>query len=404
MYLRTYRETDGRASMAKKVKAPVTPSVLIWARSTLGLRAEEAARKLSIDVARLEDWERGVDSPSMPKLRKLAWVYRRPLATFFLPKPPEDQRAPKDFRRPTRQGSRVLSPELRLAIRRSQLRQAVAAELLEEQGTIPRDVLVPEQITGDLDVAARNHRERIAISIEEQRRWRDPHVALSHWIQAIEALGCLVFQASGIEVREMRGISFHHPYAPAILLNTADAPRGRIFTLLHEYSHLILGADGLCDYSEPINARSATAKTEVFCNKFAASVLLPAGDLAEHPIVRAHARRRRWNDEELLNLSFDYSVSSEAILRRLVGLELASLEEYQDKRPGFIGAARQYREKMKTSSGFQPWHKRVVKANGRRFTQLVLYSYDGEIITGSDVAEYLGTDLKHLSAIEHEVS
>ncbi|MCH7702411.1 MAG: ImmA/IrrE family metallo-endopeptidase [Planctomycetes bacterium] len=261
-----------------------------------------------------------------------------------------------------------------------------------------------EQITGDIDVAARNHRERIAISIEEQRRWRDPNAALSHWIQAIEALGCLVFQASGIEVREMRGISFHHPYAPAILLNTADAPRGRIFTLLHEYSHLILGAGGLCDYSEPINARSATAKTEVFCNKFAASVLLPADDLGEHAIVRAHVRRRRWNDEELSKLSVDYSVSSEAILRRLVGLELASLEDYEDRRGGFIGATPKYHQKGKANSGGLPWHKRVVKANGKRFTRLVLSSYDEEFITGSDLAEYLGTDLKHLPAIEREVS
>lgn len=390
--------------MAEKVKVPVTPSVLIWARSTLGLRPEEAAKRLCIDVARLEDWERGIDSPSMPKLRKLAWVYRRPLATFFLPKPPQDQRSPKDFRRPNGEGSRALSPELRLAVRRCQLRQTVAADLLEEQGATPQHVLESEQITSDPEMAARNHRERIDISIEEQRRWRDPHTALSHWIHAIENLGCLVFQASSIDVREMRGISFHHPYAPVILLNMADAPRGRIFTLLHEYSHLILGADGLCDYSDPVNARSATARTEVFCNKFAASVLLPAGDLTGHPIVRAHVEQKRWNDEELSSLSFDYSVSSEAILRRLMGLELASLDEYQDRRAGFIGAARTYREKMKASPGGPPWHKRVVKANGRRFTQLVLSSYDGEFITGSDVAEYLGTDLKHLPAIEHEVS
>jgi Zn-dependent peptidase ImmA (M78 family) len=60
--------------------------------------------------------------------------------------------------------------------------------------------------------------------------------ALNAWRAAVERLGILVFQTSEIGLREMRGISIPHGPLPVSLLNSTDAPHGRIFTLLHEFA------------------------------------------------------------------------------------------------------------------------------------------------------------------------
>ena len=49
----------------------------------------------------MKGWKAGGGEahPSIPQLKKLAGVYKRPLSVFFLPEPPSDFMALRDFRR-----------------------------------------------------------------------------------------------------------------------------------------------------------------------------------------------------------------------------------------------------------------------------------------------------------------
>jgi transcriptional regulator with XRE-family HTH domain len=60
--------------MANRLKAAITPALLIWARQTAGFSLAEAARRLKITEERLAAWEEpnNADAPSIPQLRKLA--------------------------------------------------------------------------------------------------------------------------------------------------------------------------------------------------------------------------------------------------------------------------------------------------------------------------------------------
>ena len=57
----------------------------------------------------------------------------------------------------------------------------------------------------------------------------------------------MVFQTGEITLEEMRGFTIAERRLPVIVLNAKDSPRGRIFTLMHELTHLMLGQDGVCD-------------------------------------------------------------------------------------------------------------------------------------------------------------
>lgn len=46
---------------------------------------EDAAARADFEVERMRQWEHGEERPSIPQLRKLGEVYRRPIAVFFLP-------------------------------------------------------------------------------------------------------------------------------------------------------------------------------------------------------------------------------------------------------------------------------------------------------------------------------
>lgn len=77
--------------MAAKNYAYVNKEMLLWARGeTPFATVEEAAPYLSgITAEKLAAWEDGSDYPSINEAKKLATLYRVPLACFYLSSPPE---------------------------------------------------------------------------------------------------------------------------------------------------------------------------------------------------------------------------------------------------------------------------------------------------------------------------
>jgi len=85
-------------SMAEPISG-VNPAVLVWARERSGLSIEQVADALDKSSLVVRDWESGKASPTYVQLEKLAYsVFRRPLALFFFPKPPEEPDPHQSFR------------------------------------------------------------------------------------------------------------------------------------------------------------------------------------------------------------------------------------------------------------------------------------------------------------------
>src|SRR6267142_146016 len=120
--------------MPQRIPALIQPSLLIWARESAGLPLEEAAKKAQVDSATLREWEQGESRPSIPQVRKLGEVYKRPLAVFFLPAPPKDFDPQREFRRLPGVTPQNESTELRLALRAALFRREAARELYERLG------------------------------------------------------------------------------------------------------------------------------------------------------------------------------------------------------------------------------------------------------------------------------
>lgn len=388
--------------MAKRVRAIVKPELLTWARESIGLSLEIAAKKIGVKLDKLIQWESGEASPTVNQLRKAANAYKRPLAVFYLQDPPKTFEAIRDFRRLHDELPAKHSPELNLAIRRAHMRREIAIEIADQLGYRPTPLHFDVSLANNAEAFADEARRMLGIELDDQFQWRNKYQALNSWIGAFERLGALVFQTSTINITEMRGFSIAEEIFPVVVINAKDSHRGRIFTLMHELTHLLLNNGGLCDLREyDDDVMTEENRFEVFSNQVAASILVPSSALLEEQIVSSAGRRATWSDEDLRFLSDKYYVSQEVILRRLVTLGLASPTFYQRKREEFLEVYERLRRQK--IEGFPPFHRVAIRDLGRSYIRLVLEAYQQDAINSADVSDFLGLRLKHLPNIEREL-
>ncbi|MBM6582988.1 ImmA/IrrE family metallo-endopeptidase [Microvirga sp. BT689] len=391
--------------MAKRIKALVEPSLLVWARETASLPLEEAARAIGVPAEQVEAWERGEGEPSIPQLKKVANAYKRPLPVFFLPEPPTEFQPLRDFRRLSDAGERPYSAKLAFEVRAAQERRAIALDVIASLGEPPTEFGIKASVRDNPETVAKRVRERLGVTLEQQSRWGEPDKAFKAWREAIEAVGVLVFALSGahhqVPLSEVRGFAIAEQPLPAIVVNSKDRTNGRIFTLLHELGHVVLGTSAIENDLEPPATLPAPARAiETFCNRLAAAVLMPRDALLVEPLVTAKARTgSEWTDAEIGALARRYCVSREAMLVRLVELGCADRAFYQAKRAEY---AKQYEEIEDDSEGggFAPYQYQILSHVGRGFARLVLQGYYQNRLTLSTVSGYLGTQAKHVPNIE----
>ena len=388
--------------MAERIIALVEKEMLIWARRTASLDVAAASLAAHIPADKIAAWERGEDRPSIPEMKKLANAYKRPMSVFFLPEPPTEFQALRDFRRRDDvQGrySRALAYEVRAA----QERRLIAIDLAEAlSDDVPRwDITTT--ITDDPEVVAGRVREKLGISLDQQSRWGDPAKAFRAWRDSIESHGVLVSVLGGahhkIPIKEARGFAIAERPFPMIVVNGQDRTNGRIFTLMHELGHVILGESAIENDIEPSEMMPPPIRSiETYCNRIAAGILMPKmAVLAEQSVVGKNARSE-WTDVEIAALARRYSVSREALLVRLAELGRIGPDFLQERRAAY---AKQYEEiKEESGSGFAPYAIQIVSHLGRGFSRIVLQGYHSQILTLSTASGYLGTQAKHVTNIE----
>ena len=385
--------------MTRTPDALVRPELLGWARETLGLSVEDAAKKAGVTGERITAWEEGGERPTIAQLRKLAEVYKRPLAVFYLPEPPKAFRALSDFRRLPQPKAGKWSPALNLAIRRAHFQRDVALELmrlLDEPEPEPPRV---EANVADIDRFAAEARQRLGVDIDVQVGWRDQYQALNGWLRAVEDAGALVLHAQRVELDEMRGFSISGPRLPVVVLNGADFPRGRLFTALHEFAHILLNSAGVCDLHDS-PSRRADGDLEITCNAIAASILLPGDIFTSDQRVRRAPASGRWSDSDLAELAEHYSVSREVVLRRLLEFDLTSWDFVEEKRQEYRKA---YAEARAGETRGTPSYYRVkLRDLGHAYVGLALEAYNRDEINASDISQYLEIKVNKLPQLEAE--
>jgi len=102
----------------------------------------------------------------------------------------------------------------------------------------------------------------------------------------IEAIGVYVLlignlgsHHSAISEKVFRGFAIADDFAPFIIINDQDAVAARVFTLMHEFAHILIGSTGISSSPSTGQATTPKARVERYCNDVAGEFLVPAANL-----------------------------------------------------------------------------------------------------------------------------
>ena len=125
------------------------------------------------------------------------------------------------------------------------------------------------------------------------------------------------------------GSTIDKEFGMAVLVNSNDAPWRRNFDLAHEFFHLITWEDFSHEEIYQENSMGGKSRVEQLANVFAASLLIPEKE------VREEFEKRTDNNSisylNLVDIARDFEVSIEALLWRLVNLNLLRKEDIQEE-------------------------------------------------------------------------
>ena len=236
---------------------PVNPSVLRWARISMGTSIEEVATRLHKEVVDIEAWERGDGSPTYAQLETLAYkIYKRPLALFFFPEPPEEESIGQSFRTLPEQELQRIPPRMRYLLRKAQVLQLNLTELYEGVNPSPRNILREFEFTPTVaaDNMAEQVRDYLGIKLAHQENWEGADDAFKQWRGALEEHGVFVFKDTFKSPGSSRTDAGDSPFSgfclydtefPVIYVNNNKTKTRQIFTLFHELAHLLMHTGGV---------------------------------------------------------------------------------------------------------------------------------------------------------------
>jgi Zn-dependent peptidase ImmA (M78 family)/transcriptional regulator with XRE-family HTH domain len=307
--------------------AGINPEILVWARKRSGQTIEEVAASLGKEASVIQSWEAGEAAPTYVQLEKLAYsVFRRPLALFFFPAPPDEPDPHQSFRTLPDFEIEELSAETRFRICQARAMQLSFSELAG--GKNPAD----RQLIRDLHAVEKSNpsalasalRDYIGIDIAAQKNWKSTEQALRSWRAAVETAGVFVFKDT-FKQKDVSGFSLFDDEFPVIYINNSTAKARQMFTMFHELGHLLTHTSGVTKRNDDFIAtlRGHSREVELFCNRFAADVLVPESAFSSEDLSAS--------DDNINRLARRYRVSREVILRRLLDRGTISSAFYRAK-------------------------------------------------------------------------
>ncbi|KZX11104.1 ImmA/IrrE family metallo-endopeptidase [Methanobrevibacter curvatus] len=393
--------------MVYRVK--VNPLMIKKAREEIGLSFYQLPQILK-DA---KEWEEGTKQPTWKDLRNLAKKYKRPPVFYLMSEPlKEEGEDIIEFRSPEK--IEEYSYELNLEIRRVKYRRNIFLNLNTEMGNILPDFSrfvfknkssskKPNYKEINYKDLGKHIRNFLEIPFETQKNWLkndndkpkyDHSMFLYQWKERLADLGVLVFETEKVSKSEMSGMSLYFDLCPIILLNGKDSYNRRIFTLIHELSHLVMRESTICD----VDIHNSN---ETFCNKVAAEVLVPKDTLKNNIIFYNNGNI---NYSGLSNI---YGVSQQVIAYRLANIGKIGQNEVKQKineitEKNQIKEERQAQRNKKSNGGGMSKPAKKKKYEGQPYTRFILNAYENNLISSSRFMRYLDIPVDKIDKL-HDV-
>ncbi len=374
--------------MSKTIHIKTNADVLRWAREAMAINKARAIELLEITSHRLEQLESGEKQPTVDELKIMSKVYKRTIATLLLNKPPKEKPLPKDCRTIDSSKLDTFHEKTILAVRKARALTQTLLELRSEMNVPTPEFKLKASLTDKPEEVASYFRK--FLNIDEIHSIENGNLFLDGCIEKLEEQGVAVFQLS-LTQDGLRGFSLVDESVPVVVVKRGgETPASKVFTLFHEFGHILLNEGGLCD----INFNAREIDLEKWCNAFAAELLVPASLFLKQDLVLQYEQQgvKEWRLKDLVELANRFHVGPLVTLRRLLTFNKTTPQFYNAKheqwnKPSF--------GRSKTPEG-RNIAKETIKEKGRRYISLVFKAYDTNRIDLKDMADYLGVKLSYI--------
>ncbi len=374
----------------------IQPSILRWARESAGYSVEQVAGRIKRSPAEVAAWESGAGTPTYPQLERLAYqVYKRPLATFFLPEPPQEPALRQEFRTLPEFELSELAPDTRYRLRFAQALQLSLYELNDGVNPAEHKLFHDIGLDAEADIrrSASRIRKHLGVTVTMQASWKSTDEALKEWRNLIQDHGVFVFKHA-FKQREISGFCLTDPEFPLIYLNNSSAKTRQIFSLFHELAHVLLHVNAISKWDQSYvgHLPRREQRIERFCNAIAAEILMPSDDFA-----RLTAGIEQVDEAVVEKLAKRYHVSRESVLRRFLDQKSVDQAFYESV------VRRWAAEADKTEPGRESrgnYYATQATYLGERYLRLVFSRHYQGRLSLEQVADYLGVRTRTVAGLE----
>jgi Zn-dependent peptidase ImmA (M78 family)/DNA-binding XRE family transcriptional regulator len=375
---------------------PVTATVIRWAAEESGYGYDELDAAIGVEPGTVRLWAKGDDQPNWTQLQNLARVLKRPVATFYLPEPPESDLPQLQFRAPPKADRKKLNPKELRYVREARRIQRVLSWLNSEDAA-PQP-LPKYSASQSPESVARHVRTLLDVPVDRQSSWASPSVAFDKWREVLERIGVYVFMFS-LGADSSKGFSIWDDSAPVVAANTHWNDASRVFTVFHEVGHLLTRTSSVClDPARQMRITHGDAQ-ERWCERFAAHVLIPLPAL--HSFL---SNRINWSPgkkiktiNEAILIARHFNVSLRSSVLRLIESGISEWSLY--------GAIPPVADD-KSGGGGRGRARLVMRedAFGSRTTNTFLKGIQRDLITPYDAMSYLKVSDRDLAIWEEKAS
>lgn len=294
-------------------------NILSWALKRAGMTVAD----LGFPTEKVEQWMNGQDYPTIKQTEKLAKKLDVPLPYFCLTRvPEEDGPLLPDFRTKGNHPVEKISIGLRKTIEHAIACQNFLRDYLKETEAHP----FPYKERLNLDMTPETGAKIVLDILGERKTKGKPSELFLDIAKRIEQTGVLIQKNSTVlnstkhklETQEFRGFAIFDEYAPLIFINENDATRASLFTLIHEFCHILLSSSG-------ISGLETNNRTEIFCDEVAVEYLVPKDVFLK--FWKKYATKEP--DQAISLLAKDFGTSEWLILRRARNLRCIPKDFYE---------------------------------------------------------------------------
>ncbi len=375
--------------MPGSIKIEVKPEVFKWLRTSAGWTVEDVCKRLKTSVETLNGFELGEKTPTLRQLKDLSQAYKRPLAAFLLSKPIKEKTMPKDYRMlPGKKN--VFDKKTIVVLRKARSLQEIGSALSRNINYPTKPKVERVKIYEKPDIIADEYRKIFGMTEEKQRKFKTPYELFNNLRDILEDMNILVFLFP-MPLEDARGFVLTDESPNIIVVNSKDSIEARLFSMMHEFAHILLGETAIDLPNFSLTTRN---EIESWCNEFASSFLLPKGII----IQLFDSKRDVLTETKTLNtFSRKYKVSKAMILFTMFKLNYITKRVYDDVLERY--KPKEIEKKEKRKGGGIPSDRRCLSELGTKFVSIVANNYDKNHITYTDALNYLSTKSKNFDKV-----